>query len=82
MRSDIKPSMFIVVSWLPVPLVYQVLGPRATTVNIGSTIPFLFMLCINIKRNVAICLCNGMLHKALSARLIKISYVALRRAIL
>ena len=34
----IMPSMFTVVSWLPVPLVYQVTGPRATTVNIGLTV--------------------------------------------
>ena len=34
----IMPSMFTVVSWLPVPLVQQVTGPRATTVNIGLTV--------------------------------------------
>ena len=32
------PLMFTVVSWLPVPLVEQVTGPRATTVNIGLTV--------------------------------------------
>ena len=32
------PSMFTVVSWLPVPLVEQVTGPRAMTVNIGLTV--------------------------------------------
>ena len=36
---SIMPSMFTVVSWLPVPLVLQVTGPRATTVNIGLSIP-------------------------------------------
>ena len=30
--------LFTVVSWLPVPLVYQVTGPRATTVNMIHTI--------------------------------------------
>ena len=37
---SIMPSMFTVVSWLPVPLVLQVTGPRATTVNIGLSIVF------------------------------------------
>ena len=32
------PSMFTVVSWLPVPLAYQATGPRATTINIGLTV--------------------------------------------
>ena len=32
------PSMFTVVSWLPVPLIQQVTGPRATTVNIALTV--------------------------------------------
>ena len=31
--------LFTVVSWLPVPLVKQVTGPRATTVNMIRTIP-------------------------------------------
>ena len=30
--------LFTVVSWLPVPLVFQVTGPRATTVNMIRTI--------------------------------------------
>ena len=34
----IMPSMFTVVSWLAVPLVQQVTGHRATTVNIGLTV--------------------------------------------
>ena len=34
----IMPSIFTVVSWLPVPLVLQVAGPRATTVNIELSI--------------------------------------------
>ena len=43
-------SIFTDVSWLPVPLVKQVTGPRATTVNIVLTlsgfIRFFKSLCI------------------------------------
>ena len=37
-QRSIMPLMFTVVSWLPEPLVEQVKGPRATTINIGLSI--------------------------------------------
>ena len=40
------PSMFTVVSWLPVPLVKQVTGPRETTVNIELSIVTLLVFVI------------------------------------
>ena len=39
--EKLMPSMFTVVSWLPVPLVSQVTGPRATTVNIALTVVYI-----------------------------------------
>ena len=35
--------LFTVVSWLPVPLVLQVTGPRATTVNMIRTISLMYI---------------------------------------
>ena len=47
-----------------------------------TTKTFLFKICIHINRFVPLCLCNGLFHISLSARLLKNSFVELRSAIL
>ena len=47
-----------------------------------ATKTFLFKICIHINRFVALCLCNGLFHISLSARLLKNSFVEVRSAIL